>query len=76
MRNFVLLIALLLSACAGHHKKEGEIADAASRVQGHRNVELRPAVRQRPVIIEKPQPAHSAQGDPAPKRHEHNIEED
>lgn len=74
MRNIVLFIALLLSACASHHQKEGEIADPASRVQGHRNVELRPVARQRPVIVEKP--THSVQIDPAPKKHEHNIEED
>ena len=78
MKNFVLFLALLLSACANHHRASGEIGGATNAAPGHqKNVaEPQPVARQRPVLIEKQQPARSAQENSPPKKHEHNVEED
>jgi hypothetical protein len=55
MKNFVLFLVLLLSACASNYQAGGETGS----VRGNRKSvdETQPVARQRPVVIEKKQPA-------------------
>lgn len=66
MKNSVLLLALLLSACASDfwtfRSKPGP--------------QPQPAARQQPAPAEAQQPARVEPVIPAPKKREHNIEED
>lgn len=77
MRNFVLLLVMLLPACASDRQPGGVIGNAtgAGLEHGKSNAESQPVARQRPVPAEVKQPARIDQVAP-PKKREHNIEED
>lgn len=64
MKNYILILVLLLAACASDSRSVKSGADP------------HPAARQRPAPVEVQQPARSEPVIPAPKKTEHNIEED
>jgi hypothetical protein len=76
MKNSVLFLAVLLSACASFHRQGGATGSATVAVPVHRNAEPQPAApqhaapqpaaRQRHVPVEVRQPARSDQGDLPP----------
>lgn len=66
MKSYVLLLALLLSACASDFWT----------FRGKPGPEPQPAVRQQPAPAEAQQPARVEPVAIPPKKHEHNIEED
>lgn len=77
MRNSVLLLVMLLPACASDHQPGGTIGNAtgAGLKHGKSNAESQPVAGQRPVPAEVKQPARIDQVAP-PKKREYNIEED
>lgn len=77
MRNSVLLLVMLLPACASDHQPGGTIGNAtgAGLKHGKSNTESQPVAGQRPIPAEVKQPARIDQVAP-PKKREHNIEED
>ena len=77
MRNSVLLLVMLLPACASDHQAGGAIGNAtgAGLEHGKSNAESQPVARQRPVPAEVKQPARIDQA-PPPTNSENNIEED
>ena len=75
MRNSVLLLVLLLlPACASAHKAGG--ANGATPGVHKSDAEPQPATRQLPMPVEVQQSARSDQVDHPPIKRKHNIEED
>lgn len=74
MRNCILLLALLLSACAYNHPAR---VKTGAVLESHKSVaEPQPVAGQPPVSVETQPPVRNIHSDPAPKKNEHNIEED
>ncbi len=72
-KSAILLAALLLSACA-----TGQHVGVTDAQPAHQSVAApQPAAPQKaPAPAEAQQPALGAQGDSAPKKPKHNVEED
>ncbi|HZW25506.1 MAG TPA: hypothetical protein VFF26_08480 [Gallionella sp.] len=66
MKNYVLFLALLLSACSSDFWT----------VKSKAEPQPQPAVRQHPVPVEVQQPVRIDPVSPPQKKREHNIEED
>lgn len=74
MRHFVLILVVLLSACANNHHAGGATGAMLESRKG--DAEPQPAAHQPPVSVEAQQPVRGNHSDHSPKKNEHNVEED
>jgi len=79
MKNHVwFLLVLLLAACASDRQPDSAIGSATGAALKHRKSDAKqePVELQKPVSVEEQKPDLGDQGEPLPRKSEHNIEED
>lgn len=76
MKNTNLFLVLLLSACAITPQPGVNGKTPGSALEHRKSAKPEPEQPQRPVPVETQQPDMVDQGEPLPKKSEHNIEED
>lgn len=74
MRNLILILAVLLSACASTHPAAGATGAMPGNHKGDSGSQA--AEHQPPLSVEAQPPVRGNHSDHPPKKNEHNVEED